>query len=119
MNPIPADLNIQAVVHKDHQTSYAVSFTMQRGDVLTTGKRDPDNPGWVWCTHSSGISGWVPEKFLDLYEETGTARRNYSTRELDVKTGDKLTLHELESGWYWVSDAQGEKGWVPAACFEL
>ncbi len=104
---------LKAVVTRNYKASYPDPIEFSEGAVLILGKKDPEWPGWVWCTNSAGKSGWVPEKIIVRQIETGLAVTQYSARELTVNSGDVLTLISIESGWYWAETRQGITGWVP------
>ncbi len=96
-----------------YQAAYPNPLILAAGESVQTGRRDPQFPGWVWCTNNSGQGAWVPEKYLDLHGETGIARQDYSSAELTVCAGEPLTLLKFESGWYWTRNRAGQTGWVP------
>lgn len=106
---------MQACVIKDWRTVYADPLTVHAGERVKLGKRDDEWPGWVWATNDAGQSGWMPERLIEAQGAAGTALRDYTAQELDVQVGDEVTLHELESGWYWATDGEGRSGWVPAS----
>ncbi len=106
-------------VTQAYQAQYVDALAMFAGEKLICGRRDPENPGWAWCTSWQGKAGWVPESYLIIDGESGVAKRDYNARELSVIPGDLLTLRELESGWYWASDKSGKDGWVPARVVEV
>lgn len=101
-------------VTRDYQSQYPDPIAFQVGETLTLGRQDDEWPGWVWCTSTAGKSGWAPEQFIERHGEIGSARRNYTARELTVRAGELLDLYELLNGWYWARSAAGETGWVPA-----
>ena len=108
-----------AVVVQPWQATYHDPLIVQAGEEVQLGRRDEDNPGWIWCTSEDDVSGWIPENYLDIQGDCGRLRLDYSSCELDVDAGEKLTLHYEESGWYWASKKSGEQGWVPVANVEL
>jgi uncharacterized protein YgiM (DUF1202 family) len=109
----------KARVIQDYRARDEKPLTIAAGELLTCGKKDPDWPGWIWCTNWKGKGGWVPESYLSNQGENWTALRDYTARELSVKVGEFLTLRDLESGWYWASDRSGRSGWVPAKNVEI
>jgi hypothetical protein len=77
-----------------------------------------DNPGghegyWIWCTSSSGKSGWIPEQFLDITDGTATALVDCDAIELTVAEGDRLMGGEPVNGWVWCVTEEDDAGWVP------
>jgi uncharacterized protein YgiM (DUF1202 family) len=69
--------------------------------------------GWVWCTNLTGKSGWVPEAYLERQGDAGRVYCDYDAIELTVHAGEILTVHKMESDFYWVTDRNGRQGWVP------
>jgi len=100
------------VVH-EYQTQYPNPLMMQPGDVLQLGRKDTDWPDWIWCTNMEGKSGWVPERYLDIQDKHGTAKRDYTAAELDAQTGEQLDVFAEEGGWYWCRNRAGVFGWIP------
>ena len=43
---------------------------------------------------------------------------DYISREMAIMVGDIVDLIELESEWAWVSNNEGECGWIPLQCLE-
>jgi hypothetical protein len=103
----------RAYITKDHQATYPDPLVVQAGDELVVGKQDTDWPAFIWCTNQAGKSGWVPEKHLDRQGQHAIARRDYSTAELTVTTGEQVNITSEDSGWYWVTNQAGHSGWVP------
>ncbi|HEY6581114.1 MAG TPA: SH3 domain-containing protein [Rubrobacter sp.] len=97
----------------DYRAAYPDPIVMKAGERLRVGVRDEDNDAWVWCTESSGKSGWVPVAYVRLDGEAGTALRDYSAVELSVRTGETLDVLEEEAGWVLAGDSRGRSGWVP------
>jgi SH3-like domain-containing protein len=106
---------MQCRVLADHVPAYPDPIAMCTGDVVALGRRDPEFPGWVWCTAADGRCGWVADAYLEVVGGEGIARREYSAAELAVRAGETVELVEEESGWAWVTAAGGRAGWVPRA----
>ena len=100
-------------VVKEHQGTSLSSLSGQEGERLEWERRESEWRGWVWCTHSLGSSGWVPENWLELADETAVLLRDYSATELGVAPGQILSASLFESGWAWATNEDGEEGWVP------
>src|SRR5687767_10188460 len=99
-----------------HARSYEDPIAFAAGDQLAVGRRDPDDPRWLWCLHpGTGKAGWVPETFLafDASGRSGTACRAYRAVELSVEAGERLSAGETVAGWTWCARADGSAGWVP------
>jgi uncharacterized protein YgiM (DUF1202 family) len=97
----------------DYRAAYPDPIVMKAGERLRVGERDENNESWVWCTGSSGKSGWVPLAYVRLEGDTGTALRDYSAVELSARTGETLDVLDEEAGWVLAEDARGRLGWVP------
>ncbi len=106
-------------VIQSYQAQYPDPIVMKKGEPITPGRRDPEWPGWVWCTDIRGKSGWVPERYIDQHGEASRALQDYAAIELTVNAGEELALGALESGWYWATNSMHESGWVPARNIEL
>ena len=102
-----------AVVVADYTTPYNDPIVLHEDEPVTTGKTDDEWPGWIWCTSIENKSGWVPENVIANDGNLSRAARDYTARELNVRVGDKLTIIEEESGWYWCRTQSGNLGWVP------
>jgi hypothetical protein len=100
-------------VVKEHQGISLSPLSGQKGERLGWERRESEWPGWLWCTHSSGRCGWVPESWLELADETAVLLRDYSATELSVAPGQVLFASLFESGWAWATNEDGEEGWVP------
>lgn len=102
-----------ARVLKSWTVQYPDFIELEAGDLVTLGKRDSEYPGWIWATSAkSGKSGWVPECYLRVDGESGSALRSYTARELGVSEGEIVTVTEELLGWVWA--AAGERqGWMP------
>jgi uncharacterized protein YgiM (DUF1202 family) len=42
--------------------------------------------------------------------------RDYISKELVTNVGEEVDVVEIESGWAWVTNGKGEKGWIPIEC---
>ncbi len=88
-----------------------------KGDTVQLGElSDPDGPypNWIFCTsNQSDQKGQVPVHILIIDKGTGTATKDYTSKEMAVTTGDIVgAIYEL-NGWYWcVRKADNETGWV-------
>jgi hypothetical protein len=99
--------------------AYDDPLVMKAGDTLWVQREDEEGPGWWWCVHPDGRSGWVYDTFFRREETRGIALRDYSALELTVEEGEDLTLGEFAGSWYWATNTRGESGWVPATNVEL
>ncbi|NTV35589.1 MAG: hypothetical protein HGA53_01415 [Anaerolineaceae bacterium] len=110
----------QAVVIKAWHVHYPDPLVLQRGEQVTTHQRDDEFLGWIFCEQTGGKQGWVPESWLTLLDGgLAVVKQDYNAVELELHPGEKCTLHQLESGWYWATHQNGQTGWAPADCLEL
>ena len=87
------------------------------GDTVQLGESSDPNglyPNWIFCTtEKNGKAGWTPVHILSIQGAEATVKEDYSSKEMEVNSGDIVeSVHEL-NGWHWcirVSDL--EKGWV-------
>ena len=101
------------IVIADYKTSFTDPLKIQKGDKLKTEDRESDWPGWIWCITKDRKEGWVPQNYLDIDGDWGYALQDYNATELTVSLGEELIIEKQESGWIWVSDEEGNKGWIP------
>ncbi len=103
-----------AVVITEYTTPYNDPIVLHKDEPVTTGKTDDEWPGWIWCTSIENKSGWVPETVISHNSDQPRAVRDYTARELNVRVGERLTILDEESGWYWCCTKSDQLGWVPA-----
>lgn len=106
-------------VTKSYICSYPDPLIIKKGEKLEVAGKDTDYPGWVWSINSEGKGGWVPERYLDIEGETGTANRNYSALELTVKEDETIAIIDEECGWFLCRKDDNTVGWVPSERIEL
>ena len=105
-------------VKRPHEASYEDPICVKAGEALTIEDRESEWPGWVWCVSASGRAGWVPLSVLAITDTTCQATSDYSAVELTLSEGQEVTGSRIESGWVWVSDKRGLKGWIPLECLQ-
>lgn len=103
----------------DYVSAFPNPITVKAGERLTIEDRETEWSGWLWCTATSGASGWVPADYVRRSAHTGTARRDYDATELTVKKGERLTVIEEVASWYWCRSERGSLGWVPKQNVEI
>lgn len=99
-----------------HARSYEDPIAFSAGERVMVGRRDPEDPRWVWCVHPrTGKAGWVPEVLLEIEAaaQWGTGRRAYAAIELTVVPGERLIAGESVAGWTWCTKPSGAAGWMP------
>jgi hypothetical protein len=113
-------------VANDYQAEYADPIAVEAGEPFAVSERTSaweNNSAWIWlwCTDQRGKSGWVPRNIIQVNPDgqTGTTRAAYDARELTVTAGQELSIENEESGWFWCSDQQGMRGWVPISHVEV
>lgn len=97
-----------------YEAAYHGELRLRAGDTVTVGDGDDHWPAFRWCVGEGGAAGWVPEDYLALSGETGTAVRDYDTTELTVASGERLDVLSEVGGWLRCRRASGEAGWLPA-----
>ena len=96
-----------------YESPFPDPLEAKAGARLSFERRETEWAGWVWCTDSSGKTGWVPETWLILDEEFCVLQRDYVASELSVAAGELIVADFSESGWVFGSTASGEQGWIP------
>ena len=106
-------------VIEDYQAPYPDPIQANAGDeVKVDFEKETDIDGWVWCTNHAGKSGWVPKSCIEINGNQGKMIQNYNAIELTIHFDEQLTVHNQESGFYWVSNQAGQQGWIPCANVE-
>lgn len=110
---------IKCVVIADHNSEFPNPIKLKKDQIVKTISKQTTYPGWIWCINTENISGWVPEKYLILKDNSATANRDYDATEMTVSSGQKLTLLIKEAEWGWCQNSEGEFGWVPLEKLKL
>jgi uncharacterized protein YgiM (DUF1202 family) len=100
-------------VIEDYNSPYTEPLFFKKNEEVSIGEKDSEWSGWVWCTNKDKDSRWVPENYVEISGNIGKIKRDYNARELSVRVGEILTIEEEEAEWFWVTNQQGESGWVP------
>ncbi len=101
-------------VISDYQAPFPDPIQVKAGEEVAVDiDKTTSISGWVWCTSRAGKSGWVPKNYLEQRGTEGLMKCDYNAIELTVHIGELLTVHKLESNFYWVTDGRGRQGWVP------
>jgi SH3-like domain-containing protein len=103
-------------VVKDYIAQYPNPIRAHVGESVSVVRRDADYPEWVWCRGPEGREGWVPLVLLQMTGDAAVLVQDYDARELSVKAGEGVTVHEEIGGWSRVSSADGQTGWIAARC---
>jgi uncharacterized protein YgiM (DUF1202 family) len=97
----------------DYKTPFPDPLRLQKGNVVKVEEKESEWPGWIWCITKEGKKGWVPNSYLDIQGKNAKLLQDYDATELTITIGEELTIENQESGWVWVSNKEGKKGWVP------
>jgi len=103
-----------AIVTQVHDGANPNRIRFGVGEVLRWERRPTEWEGWLWCTDAKGVTGWVPEAYVEkLAAALCRTLREYHATELTVTPGEELDVQFAESGWLWSTTADGRTGWVP------
>lgn len=104
-----------ATVIESYKTVYKNPIKLKTGESVKIEKREtkPDWLGWVYCVDTSGVGGWVSEKYLSESGHTATAIKDYDASELTAFVNEQLKVYCEEFGWCWCRNESGAKGWIP------
>ncbi len=97
----------------EYTSPYTDPLKIQKGERLQVGNKESEWSGWVWCMNKDGKERWVPKNYVEIHGNSGIMLQDYEARELTVSIGEELKIEKEESGWIWVSNKEGRKGWVP------
>ena len=100
-------------VRKDYESPYPEPLEIRAGETVTVSDKESEWPGWVWCTSAINRSGWIPESCVEQMGDRRRVLRDFNTRELSVRLGERLVAEREESGWLWCLNQRGQSGWVP------
>jgi uncharacterized protein YgiM (DUF1202 family) len=106
-------------VIEDYNSPYTEPLKFTKGEILTIGEKESEWSGWIWCTNKSGESRWVPENYLEIDENTCKILQDYNATELSITVGEELIIENEEAEWFWVTNQQGNSGWVPIKNVEI
>lgn len=109
---------VKYIAIRNHIPEATDELLVSIGDALKYERRNTSYLGWIWCTDSNGTQAWVPEAFVTIEGDRCHMLRDYSSRELAVVSGDTVEVLEIESGWAWACDTQGEAGWILMECLQ-
>ena len=100
----------------DYRSPYPDSITFRKDEKVAIGqefKDDPEWEGWIWCIGCDAKQAWVPKQYLNFDGATGTFKRDYDAKELSVKVGERVVVHDIVNGFGMAEKANGQRGWVP------
>jgi len=105
-----------------YERPYDNPIAVRAGDVVLPDEeksRSTDIVGWVWCTGPDGREGWTPRAWLEHRGDRWLVRRDFSALELNVEPGERFRALLGESGFLFVENSRGERGWIPDGAVEL
>lgn len=107
---------MDVIVIKKHQSNYPMPINFYQGDELKLGELDTEFSGWIRVTTANDNQGWAPVQYIDFTEgeSQGIANHNYTAKELNTTLNEVLSVKQELNSWYWVENALGVAGWVPA-----
>jgi hypothetical protein len=100
-------------VKERYEASTDAPLVVAEGERLVFERRRTRWPGWIWCKAPSGKTGWVPESWTEIENESCVMKRDYNARELSVPESEELIGILTESEWALVVRSSGGRGWVP------
>lgn len=100
---------------KSYSSAYPNPLKLCKGEAVTIAEKDCEWDGWLWCTDTNGLQGWVPESYIDRDGESGTLLRDYDATELSVDIGEIIEVLNEESGWLQCRRSDGSVGWIPSS----
>jgi len=100
-------------VISDYKSPYTEPLKIRKGESLQIGKKESEWSGWVWCMNKDGMERWVPRNYLEINGSSSIMLQDYEATELTVFIGEELVIEKEESGWGWVYNKEGKKGWIP------
>ncbi|MHA2010302.1 MAG: SH3 domain-containing protein [Promethearchaeota archaeon] len=103
----------------EYNSSFPEPLIIQKGEELKVVDRHSEWPGWIWCINRNNQEGWVPRNYIKLRNDVCIALQDYDATELSVSIDDELIIEYQESGWIWVTNKEGNKGWVPLQNVEI
>jgi hypothetical protein len=100
-------------VKTNYTAAYPDPLKYKKGDIVELKAKESEWKGWIWCKNKEGQERWVPRSYLEIQGEVAQFNQDYDATELSVSIGEKLVIEKEESGWFWVSNKEKKKGWVP------
>jgi hypothetical protein len=99
----------------DYRSPYPNSIAFRKDEKVAIGqefKGDPAWEKWVWCTGANDKQAWVPQQYLNIDGGTGTLKKDYDAKELSVKVGERVIVHNIVNGFGMAEKTNGMRGWV-------
>lgn len=113
-------MNAQGVVISDYSSYFPDPISIKENTRVFISHCDLEYPGWVGIIADGGAAGWAPQQiFITDNVNEVICTEDYTARELSVSPSDKINVMKSLNGWYWITNASGESGWVPGDCVVL
>ncbi|MHA1110794.1 MAG: SH3 domain-containing protein [Promethearchaeota archaeon] len=104
----------KARVIKQHISEFKQFLTLTKGDIVNCIEKPTPWEGWVYCPEFNGVGGWIPKSYLELQDHNQyMVLRDYNSFEMNVEINEEVFILEETSGWAWVKNKLGKKGWIP------
>lgn len=109
---------------KNHVVNEANLIKLKENDRVLRLEEYIGNPvgqNWVYCIAKDTLKeGWIPRAYLKDMGDESTLLEDYSSKELDVSTGDIVSVKKTVNSWaYCIHEHSGEEGWVPLENLEI
>ena len=105
-------------VVEEHKPNNSNPIKVRKGETVKLGRISDEEDGWsnwiyCYCLNSTS-EGWTPIQIIQIENDYGIVKNDYSAKELDVIIGDVVD-GELElNGWLWCNRLNDFKeGWLP------
>ncbi|MFX0075174.1 MAG: SH3 domain-containing protein [Candidatus Hermodarchaeota archaeon] len=112
----------KAKVIKSHHSDVSIPFKAEKGEIVSCKEKLTQWEGWFYCKKKAGIEGWVPKAFLTPIKNSSEQYkfiRDYNAYEITATEGEVVKIKEIESGWAWIENINGEFGWIPLENLDL
>lgn len=101
-------------VQTAHTSNYPDPISFSPEDILITGRRDEEFPGWIWCQIANGNEGWAPLEFMRMTADNkAIAIQHYSAKELNTHKSETLETIQKLKAWILCRNQDGDEGRVP------
>jgi SH3-like domain-containing protein len=102
-------------VIKAYSSAYPNPLMLRKGAIVTISEKDCEWDGWLWCSDSNDLQGWVRKSYVDIDGDSGRMLRDYNATELSVTVGENIEVLAEESGWLQCQKSDGKTGWIPSS----
>lgn len=111
-------------VIKNHIVNELNRINLKENDRVLRLEEYIGNPiwkNWVYCISKDTLKeGWIPRAYLKDMGDESILLEDYSSRELDVSTGDMVMVKKIVNNWaYCILEGNENEGWVPLENLQL